>query len=292
MPVNLLALCKPQTVISVKRVKVSHDVQNQLEGIFIEQERAFFAGVDEEIEFDGGWHPEANQLLYAPLTDEARQVFQAAQGNLVALPEVNVQAFANEGIRALAVVMQRDGTKRLLMQEFSSRQLLERRFSLVLDGDTFNRLTSPTFTLGTTLAGVIEGDRIKFQKFNRIKLIFDLMNLYQEATDAEIDTFCGLETLSVGNADAFKAMADQRMRKLVRAITERGTLENYTPEQISTAAGGEGFGVTVENDRIIMPAVKGDAKALLHFLDDGLYRAALSQELYITNSKRRHAPGR
>ena len=290
MPVSLLALCKPQAAIIVKRIKVSRDVQNQLEGVFIEQERAFFAGVDEEIEFDGGWQPEPSQLLYAPITAEAQAAFQTAQGNLVALPEINVDAFGEEGIRALAVVMERDGVKRLLLQEFSSRQLLERRFSLVLDGDTFNRLTKPTFTLNTTLAGIIENDRIKFQKFARIKLIFDLMNLYQEATDAELDSFCAQDQIQISDADAFKKIADQQMRKLVRAITERGTLEQYTPAQISEAAAGENFAVEMAENRIVMPTVKANAKALLHFLDEGLYRSALSGDLFITNSKRRHVP--
>lgn len=288
MPVNLLALCKIGDAVAVKRVKVSNEVQNQLEGIFAEQERSFFADIENEILFDGGWQPDPNDLLYAPITQEAALVYQAALGNVVALPHVDVNRFTEEGIRALMVVVERNGASRLLLQEFSLRQILQRRISLILDGDTFNRLTQPAFTLNTTLAGVIENDRIKFQKFSRIKLIFDLMNLYQEATDTELDTFCGHNALQVDNAESFKSISDQRMRKLVRAISERGTLQDYTPAQIHAAAQGEGFDVGFQNDKIVMPTVKADAKALLHFLDDGLYRGALSQQIFITNSKRRH----
>jgi len=290
VPVNLLAICKQQGVLVVKRVKVTHEVQTQLEGVFIQQEQIFLDGVNEEVAFDGGWNPEPNELLYASVTPEAAGVLASAQANVVAMPEINAAAFGQENIRALAVLLQSPQGPKLLLQEFSSRQSLERRFSLVFDGNTFSRLTQPAFSIGASLAGLIENERIKFRRFSRIKLIFDLTNLYQEATDAELASFCGQESLQIGDADAFKAMADQKMRKLVHAIVDRKTLENYTPQQIATAAEGEGFEVEVMGDRIVMPTVKSNAKALLHFLDNGLYRAALSGEIFITNSKRLHTP--
>lgn len=290
MPVNLLAICKQQNGLVVKRVKVTAEVQGQLEGVFIQQEQSFLEGVTEEVAFDGGWNPEPNELLFVTLTLEAAAVLQAAQGNLVALPEVNAAAFGQENIRALAVLMTSQGGQRLLLQEFSPRQSLERRFSLVLDGDTFSRLTQPAFSIGASLAGVIEQNRIKFRRFSRIKLIFDLTNLYQEATDSEIETFCGLDCLKVADLAAFKGFADQKMRKLIHAIQERGTLTEYTPDQVAVAAEGEGFQVEIEGGRIVLPPAKAGAKALLHFLDHGLYRAALSGEIFITNSKRLHAP--
>lgn len=291
MPVNLLALCKTGNAFVVKRVKVTAAVQAQLEGVFIQQEQTFLNGINEEVVFDGGWSPEPNELLYAPITAEATAVLQAAQGNIVAMPEVNAAAFADEGIRALAVLVQRPAGPRLLLQEFSARQLLERRFNLVLDGDTFNRLTQPAFSIGASLAGMVDNERIKFRLFSRIKLIFDLSNLYKEATDAQLDTFCVNQNLQIADAGVFKGMADQKMRKLIHAITGRNTLGNYTPAQIATAAEAEGFQVEVVADRIVMPAAKANAKALLHFLDNGLYRAALGGEMFITNSKRLYTPG-
>lgn len=290
MPVNLLALCKQANGLLVKRIRVSGDVQGQLEGVFIQQEQTFYDGVNEEVPFDGGWKPEPNELLFAPATDEALAVFDAAQGNVVAMPEINPAAFTEENIRGLAVLVQRPGGPRLLMQGFSAAQILERRFSLVLDGNTFNRLTQPAFSIGASLVGVIENGRIKFNNFTRIKQIFDLASLYQEATNAELDDFCALPHLQIADAAAFRTMADQKMRKLIHAISGRGTLDVYTPGQIAAAGESQGFPVAVVDDRIVVPATKPDAKDLLHFLDHGLYRAALSGEIYITNSKRLRTP--
>ena len=288
MPVNLLAFCKQQNGLVVKRVKVSAEVQSQLEGVFIQQEQTFLEGINEEVLFDGGWQPERNELLYAPLPAEAEAVFQAAQGNVVAMPEVNAAAIEQENIRALAVLLQRPAGPRLLLQEFSLRQMLERRFSLFLDGDTFNRLTQPAFSIGATLTGIVEAGRIKFRLFSRIKLIFDLTNIYQEATGAELDTFCAHPCLQVANNEAFKGMADQKMRKLIHAISSRNVFETFTPDQIAAAAVEEGFDLEIAAGKIVVPAVKAQAKALLYFLDNALYRGPLGQDMFIANSKRPH----
>lgn len=286
MPVNLLALCKVDNVSTIKRVKVTAEVQNQLEGVFIQQEQTFFENVTEEVPFDGGWNPEQNELLFADMTAEATAVLTAAQGNIVAMPEVNAPAFAEEGIKALAVLVQNPAGPRLLLQEFSARQILEKRFNLVLSGDTFNRLTQPAFSIGATLAGVIQNNRIKFKRYSRIKQIFDLSDLYQEATEAELTSFCALDTLHIADATAFKTMADQKMKKLVHAIAGRSTLTQHTPQQIAEAAASEGLQIDIVNNKIAMPTVKASAKALLHFLDHGLYRVSLTGQTYITNSKR------
>ena len=290
MPVNLLAICKHDNHLILKRVRVSADVQNQLEGIFIQQQQDFFDDVDEEVLFDGGWEPDPNELIYSPITPEAEAILQAAQLNIVALPEVNPNNFDEDNIKALGVRLDGPNGPRLLLQEFSSRQVLDRKFSLTLNGETFTRLTQPTFTMGVSLAGVVEAGRIKFKKYSRIRIIFDLSNMYQEATEAEIETFCGHDSLEVGDVAAFKTISDQKMRKLIHAIIARGTLDEFTPQQIVDAGDAEGFAVQLDGGRVSIPDRKADAKALLYFLDNGLYRGRFGGQIFITNSKRVHVP--
>jgi hypothetical protein len=287
MPVNLLALCRLQGSFIVKRVKVAAGVQQILEGIFTQQEQQFFEGVSDEILFDGGWRPEKNELLYVAASAEAAAVFSAAQSSVVSLPELDASHFSSEGIRALCVLMKNPSGPRLLLQNFTSRQILEHRFSLILDGDTFNRLTQPAFSIGSTLAGLIEGDRLKFNSFNNIRLIFDLKHLYQEATDIQIDSFSGHSSLFVADPMKLKITADQSIRKLIHAIAGRGTLDQHTADEIVMAAATDGLVVDLDRGKIVMPTEKRDLKTLLHFLDDGFYRARLSGQTYITNSKRR-----
>jgi len=287
MSVNLLALCRQGEAYVVKRVKVTAQVQSLLEGIFTQQEQEFFDGITEEVAFDGGWRPERDELLYVATPPEAAAVLAAAQSNIVSLPDVDAAHFTSEGIRGLCVLMRRPAGDRLLIQNFSARQLLEQKFSLILDGDTFNRLTQPAFSIGASLAGVIEGDRLKFNSFNNIRMVFDLKNLYQEASDGQLDIFMEHNALHVSDPSALKKVADQRIRKLIYAISERGILDIYAVAHIVATAASEGISIAQQDGKIVLPSTRAEIKEVLHFLDDAFYRAALSGDAYISNSKRR-----
>jgi hypothetical protein len=287
MSVNLLALCRHGGDYQVKRVQVTAQVQSLLEGIFTQQEQEFFDGITEEVPFDGGWRPERDELLDVDAPPEATAVLAAAQSNLVSLPDVDAAHFTSEGIRGLCVLMGRPGGDRLLIQNFSARQLLEQKFSLILDGDTFNRLSQPAFSIGSSLAGVIEGDRLKFNSFNNIRMIFDLKNLYQEASDSQLDGFMEHSAFHVADAAALKKVADQQIRKLVHAISERGILDVYTVAHIVATAASEGIVIAQQDGKSVLPSTRAEIKELLHFLDDAFYRAALSGDAYISNSKKR-----
>jgi hypothetical protein len=133
---------------------------------------------------------------------------------------------------------------------------------------------------------VVEAGRLKFKSFNNIKMIFDLKNFYQVATDVQIDTFASHSGLLVPDIAGFKRVADQSIRKLVHAITERNILDVYAAPHIVSTAASEGIVIEQRDGKIVMPTGRAEIKEILHFLDDAFYRAALSGESYITNSKR------
>lgn len=287
MAANLLAICRVEAEFVVKRVKTTAHVQELLEGIFSEQEQQFYIGIDEEVEFDGGWKPEKNELLYTSASAEAQDVLAKANVNVVSLDEIQSEILADQGIRALGVLRGTADNPRLLLQNFSARQLLERQWAFIYDGNTFNYLSAPAFTLGTSLAAVIEDGRLKFKSFNNVKLIFVLKHLYQEASNVQLAAFCGHASLAVGNQQVFIEQAGQPTRKLVHAIIARGTLDQFEATAIAVAADEEGMPGLINDDGcIFLPSEKKDLKRLLHFLDDGLYTAKLSGTRYISNSKK------
>lgn len=286
MPVNLLAICKVNNGIEVKHIKTTGEVQDLLAGIFLQQEDNFTQGVSEETLFDGGYTPDPNELLYALHTPQIANIFARAFDNVTSLEKIKVEKFSEEGIVALSVAMSGHGYKRLLVQDFSLRQVLQKRFSLFLDGDTFSHLTAESFSIGATLAAIVTEDRVKFKQFLRVKTVFDLTDLYKEATDAELSDFCDMACLSFEDSAFFVKKADQKMKKLVHAISRKEVLGKYNASEIQTAAVGQGFSVDISGDKIVIPKDKKMAKEVLMFLDDALYRAALSGTQYQTNSKK------
>ncbi len=286
MPTNLLAICRPNSVLQLKRVKTVPEVQGALEAVFATQEQQFNEGVTTEVPFDGGWKPDKHEVLVTAASEEMTAIWHASLQNITALPDLDAANFQSESIRALAVVAGQGGNRRLLIQTFSARQLLERSFAFVLSGDTFRRLSEPAFTLGTGISAILDQQALKFKSYSNVRMIFDLTSLYAEATDAQIETFAQHPNLSVADVDSFKSFADQGIRKLVNAISSRGTLDTYQVAAIGAAATAHGFPILIEQNRIILPGNRADTKKLLHFLDEGFYRGAMSGTPFITNSKR------
>lgn len=286
MPVNLLAICRVTNSLIVKRVKITSNVQSLIEGVFRTQEAEFWDGVDDEIPFDGGWKPDKNELLVASPDIGTSAMFNAACGNVMSLEEISPTNFVGQGIKALGVVVGDDADKRLLLQNFTARQVLDRSISLIWDGETFTRLTAPSFTLGTSIAGIVNSTSIKFKSFSNIKMIFDLANLYQEASNQKIQLFASHSSVAIHDVMALQTVADQTIRKLVNAVSAKNVLGTYSVDVILAAAVAQGFDLQVHDSRIVFPQDRASVKRLMHFLDEGLYRGPISGASFITNSKK------
>jgi Kiwa protein KwaB-like len=283
---NLFALCRPNDALQVKRVSVTQPVQDKIEGVFQQQATAFVDGITEEIEFGSDWKPDPDEMMVMDAPAETAAIIQALDGNPLAWPVLNAANFIGEGIKALFIAVGSGAAKRVLMQLFTAQQILARRFSLLLDGETFKELTAPAFTFDNNLVAIIEDGKLKFKSFHLVKRIFQLNQFYQEASDQQIDGFCSHGSLNVENVEGFKAVADQGIRKLVFAISKTAILDQFVVTDIATKANSLGLNVQVEDGKIIMPSDRKSIKQLLRFLDDGIYEASLTSKRYITNSKR------
>jgi len=63
-------------------------------------------------------------------------------------------------------------------------------------------------------------------------------------------------------------------------------LDAYTPKQIQNRATGYGLTIAIRRGRIVFPDEKAAAKKLLQFLNEELFKGAITEALYETNSKR------
>jgi len=272
MPQNLFAACASDGGIVAKRVQLTNDVQAQVIGLFAEQEVQFRNGVVEEIPFNGTWKPDDNELLTIPVPADTQVLVEAIERDPLALPVIQTGAFSDEGIKALFTGVAGDGETKVFVQRFTAQQLLERRFSLLGDGNTFRRLTEPAFALDTALMCIIEGGHLKFKSQQKLRTLVNMVDIYRAATEPEVRQFA--------------ALTNQTSRKLIAAIASAGTLDEYDVVQIQAAAAATDLDIVVDNDRIVMPIEHREIKALLQFLDESRYSGPLSGQAYVTNSRR------
>ncbi len=286
MPQNLFAACRTDGELVAKRVRLDATVQETVETIFDNQEASFREGVTNNVPFDGSWTPDDDEFLTIDVPAEAA-IFEAAiRANAMAVPDLDTAHFADEGIKALFTgrVVNREAI--ILVQRFTSQQVLSRRFSLLQQGNAFRQLTDAAFTLDTSLACIIEEGVIKFKSQQKLRSIIDMAELYRAATDQEVQQFAGHERLMVGNVPAFVAITNQTSRKLIHAVASNHTLDNYTTAEIQTAAQSTALAVDIQNGRIVVPTDHKGIKALLQFLNESRYSGPLSHHAYVTNSQR------
>lgn len=287
MPQNLFAACRDNGgQLIVKRVRLDANVQQAVETIFADQEADFRQGVTSEVPFDGSWTPDEDEFLTIDVPVEAQVFADTINANAMAIADINTAAFSDEGIKALFTGVSANGATKVLVQRFTSQQVLERRFALLQQGNAFRRLTEPAFTLDSSLACIIEGGKIKFKSQHKLRSIINMVDIYRAATDQEVQAFASHASLEVADVAGFIAVTNQVSRKLIHAITNNGTLDAHTPANIQAAAQLTNLAITVQNGRIVMPSAHAEIKALLQFLNESRYAGPLSGQPYVTNSQR------
>jgi hypothetical protein len=284
---SLYALCRTadDAPLRTRRISITNEVQGEVTGLFEAQAIQFLDGVTDEVPFGSDWRLDAEEIFSTALPPDAVEVLAAVTGNPMALQVVNSQQFTAEGIRALATVSGTGANARVFIQRFTAQQMLQRRYTFMLEGNTFNRMTAPAFTLENNLVAVIEDGKLKFKSFPNVKRVFSLAHIYQEATDQQIDDFCAHQALAVANVAAFKVQADQTSRKLIHAISQSGILDSNIAD-IVAKANLMGLMLNAVDGKLQMPQDKKNMKLVLRFLDDGIYKAPLTDRTYMTNSKR------
>jgi hypothetical protein len=283
---TLFAYCKTGQTSAIKRIPMTQPVQTNIKALFTAQEKAFKKGRTSETAFDGDWKPDEDELLTLDVNTEVQALIDAAGGNALSLPVIDTANFAGENICALFTAEGASSNRRLLIQRFTANQLLNRKRAWLLQNNNFRELTEAAFTIGSSLACVVEAGLVKFDSYHNLRAIFDLSEYYEEATDEDIDDIAAHASLDFDDLDAFKSAATQTIRKLVHKVIKSGVLNNYTSHEIQTRAAATGLNLVIDNGVIQVPTDKALARQLFSFLDDSLYEASLSGQRYLTNSKK------
>ncbi|MBO2588863.1 Kiwa anti-phage protein KwaB-like domain-containing protein [Shewanella algae] len=288
---NFFALIKDDSGnTQVKRIRVQGPLQNELVSLFSQQLISFDHDVDTEVPFNGDWKPDANEVLVLTDVDEAQVMVDAISANASSFHALQLSNFASEPIKAVFTGFVENNETTVLVQKFSSRQALSLSQIPIIKmqtGNTFVKATEDIFTLDNKLVAVIVGNSTKFKSFHNARMVFNLANFYQEATDTDLNAICQHSSLEVADTDNFVAEADSQVRKMVHTISSTALLDNYSVAEIQTAAQGfPNVPITVNQGKLVLPSDKRELKEVLHFLLEDIYKGPLSGSNYLTNSKR------
>ncbi|MGK7752732.1 MULTISPECIES: hypothetical protein [unclassified Roseovarius] len=270
----------------VYRVAVNAQVQAQLDQLFETQEQDFLAHVDEEIEFDGMYKPDREEILYIEDAKLVSPLNATLEQNPTAYPLLDV---GNLAFTKILLLFRESTTQngRLLMQRFSRKQFLSNSgLSLILQGDTYRKLVEPGFSLDDKVSAYVLDNRVYFKSFFQLRTMLTVQEHFKVATETQVHEFANKSQLYVENEALFASNADQTSRRLIHGIDKSGVLETVGVETIAAHAMKVDIKLSVEDGKLVMPMEKKEMKLVLRFLEQSVYKGLLTEEVFVANSKR------
>jgi len=290
MLLNLFALTNDPAK-RIVRFKLTEEVQTELSGSIIDQDGTFDAVIEQEIEFDGKYKPDAGEALYIQNYDDIDNLENSIR-NPLGVEEIEPNNDFFGSIKALFSGYETDsGAIKILIQYFDKRKIISTNgLSIFHSGDVYKKIEGVGISIDTKLSATLVGGKLKFFSFHLLRQIFDLTQYYKEATNDDITEFAALINIKAESEEELVALADSWIRRKISLIQQSEILINVPINQMKAVAleFNIPFVTVIENEveMISLPREKADLKKLLRFLDEDYYRSPLSNTNFVTNSKR------
>ena len=280
---NIFTLDNDKT--SVKVIETTNDTLVGVEEILnIDTERY----KSNSIIFDGSYKPDEDESLKIENFDLSDEI-QEAINNPLGVDKL----VANDGnelnIRAIFLTLSDDSeNEKIVFQRTQKRQLLlGGRITLFWSNDTFISTQKPGVVITDSIDAYYENGTLYFTSYYWANQIFNLNKYYRQATDDDIRDFCQNNCFYVADLDSLVSASNNWTRKKIAYILDTGVLEKNTTDYILQEANNLGLQFeTNEENKIVFPADLKSQKEMLSYLADEIYKGRLSDDVYLTNSKR------
>ncbi len=285
---QLAAIIRQGGTTRLLRIPLHQGLQDTLSESWEEQYAAFVEDMA-EIGFNAGYQPEEHERfrlqdyeLPAWLAGEDSQSVPA----LDAITNDDALLDATKGIVACA--RNDNGEELMLFQNFSRSHVIRPGRFLFLQNDTYETTPRAGLTLDSRLSAVYlpTAGKLLFHNFRTVNTFLPLADFYEEASEQQIRDVLGHKLLAAEDADALATDANQWFRKRFAMLRDSTVLDTYSAKQIQARSKGYEVAIHVSKGQIVFPAERAAAKKLLQFLNEELFRGAITEKLFETNSKR------
>ena len=255
-----------------------------------EEQYADFVDELQEIDFDIGYRPDGQECFVLPdyelppwLADEDSETVP----DLDAVNDHEQEFGSIAGIVAFA--QDARAAELVLFQNFTRSRVIRPGQFLFLRQDTYESAERPGLTLDHGLTAVYHptDSKLLFRNFRTTNTFLPLSEFYKEASEEEIREVLAHDRILPENTDAIALDSNEWFRKRFAMLRDSRLLDNFTAEEIRARSNGYPVVVQIEGDRVVFPAERAEARRLLQFLNEELFRGPLTREVYETNSKKR-----
>jgi hypothetical protein len=285
---HLAALTKQEDQKELFHIPLLQALQDSL-AVTWGQQLGVFTNNVAEIAFNAGYKPENHErfrLSDFDLPDPLRTVNSV---NVQNQPPISEHEETMNSIKAIVALCRNNaGQELVLFQSFSRSHVIEPGSSLFLTNNTYESASRPGIQLDNKLTAVYntQDKKLLFHNFRVTNTFLPLAEFYEEASEETIRDILSHKILAPEDVETLAVGANQWFRKRFAMLKDSGVLDQYSPLQIKKRSKDCDVEVKIAKGRIVFPAEKGAAKRLLQFLNEEIYRGAITDTLYETNSKR------
>ena len=189
----------------------------------------------------------------------------------------------------VAFARNQNGEELVLFQRFTRTQVIQPGRFLFMQLDTYTGVDRPALMLNRKLSAIYQSDERKllFDSYRNVNAFLPLDEFYREASEQDIREILNHERLAPENPDENATNPDQWTRRRFALLRHSGILDTFSTDEILTRSEGYDIQIQIVEDRLVFPADKRRVKRLLQFLNEELFRGAITDTLYETNSKKK-----
>ena len=143
--------------------------------------------------------------------------------------------------------------------------------------------------VSTKLSAVYLPDdrKLLFRSFRNIKTFLPLSDFYEEASETDILEVLNHRLFECQDKNKLVNNSTQWIRKRFAMLKETKILNRLSITQIETRSENFDINIEIEDDKIVFPTDNVEAKKLLQLLNEEIFRGALTDDIYETNSKKK-----
>lgn len=284
--ITLFALTKDPSD-RILKLSLDQSLKKEVKDLFLKGKYNFLDGVINHVDFDGKYKPEDNELLKINDFIDIDGIFNAVS-NPRSINDFIPNVSTLFQTKAIFTCLDPASTnKEILIQYFDKRKILSTvGLSIFHDKNTYKKVDGHGITIDENLTAILTEDSLIFKSFHWARRVFDLSDYYKEATDTDIKAFSQLSTIDIPDLKKFIDIADSWMRRKINLIGQSQILTMVPLHIIESVAKEYKIDINVVNQKIQINADKKKAKELFRLLDEDYYKSPLSQQYYLTNSKK------
>ena len=286
---QLATIIKEGIETKMLRIPLHQTLQDNLAEDWQTQHDSFVADID-EISFNIGYQPEEHERFYLSDFKLPGWLLEENSQTVSDLDAISQNDALIDSIKGtVAFVRNGQDEELILFQNFTRSQVIRPGRFLLLENHTYKGIEHPGLTLDGKLSAVYLPAKRKllFRNFRAVNTFLPLSDFYKEVSEKEIREILNHERLAPKDADALATGANQWFRKRFAMLKDSGVLDRYSARKIKERSNGYEIKIDISKGKIVFPADKPTAKKLLQFLNEEIFRGAITATRYETNSKRK-----